>query len=203
MVLGIKLIIAAIITAGLLGAFLLTNPTVGNFAGKIGGSVEEIKNVPFTLQTNHYDEFGFDKQKKLNIVISGKTSGNIGDVSFSTEKEVSIKGFSGKGSVARNAITLNGSIDRIELPDISMSFRQKKYDSYSEFSSVYIENLELSGLELANATGILNQSGVEIKFSNMAIAIEGVEGKFSLGKGLEIDGFAKKVFLPKTGVRIG
>ncbi|MBI2579557.1 MAG: hypothetical protein HYW27_01510 [Candidatus Aenigmarchaeota archaeon] len=199
---GINLIVAAVITAGLLGAFLLSNSTVGNLIGNVADlGIQEMKNVSFTLSVDRHGEISFEKQKNLSIEITGRMQGVVGDGEFESGSGASLRGFSGRGRIS-DMVVLNGTVDKIEISDASLSFKAKKFDASSEFSSASVENLFLAGLRLENVTGSLNQGGTEIKFSSTTVILEGAGGKFTFGNGLVIDGRAKKVSIPTSGIRI-
>jgi hypothetical protein len=196
----LKVVVAAVIALGLAGAFILSNSTVGNLIAAAGDkmSFQEFTNISFILESSRH-EIIFENQKDLSITIEGRTSGMIGDGEFDAGS-VSLEGFNGRGNVS-DVIILNGSVRKMQLSDASISFREKSYQSSSDFSSAVFDSMSLKELKLENITGILRQGGTEIKFSS-TIIMEEVSGRFSFGRGLKIEGRAKKISIPKAGIRI-
>ncbi len=212
MVLDVKLIIAAVITTGLVGAFLFFNPTVNSITGKISGKIpflqgaasptQELNDVSFVLDADTYGNVVFEGQKQLHAEIKGATQGNVGGGPFDSENGVSLSGFSGRVSV-NDVLALNGTVDMMSLSGASITFGGKAYNSASEFSFASFENLTAKQLMLENVTGSLKQSGTEIRFSKTSVLIEGVSGRFTFGGGIGIDGHASRISIPKSGISIG
>src|SRR3989344_6797661 len=207
MIFDIKMIIAAIITAGLAGTFLITNVTVGNLVGDFGGKIDiwpkaqqEQDTMDFTLFVENYNKMSFSGDD-LRVEINGVTKGNVGGGDFDVDKIIMLSGFRGKGTIS-DVMELNGSVKKFQLSGASIKFSDKPYNSESKFSSALIDNLFFAKLQLDNVTGTLTKEGSKITFSSADVTLENVRGKFSFDGGLKIEGLVKSITIPSYGIKI-
>jgi len=206
-----KIIVTVIILLGIIAFFISTQTSVQEFFKFVKenvysffGEVVEERNISFSLVAE-YDNISF--KDDVNITIHPIIfSANIRDMNIETSDTVNMD-FSGSGKISGRALSLDGTTNKVEIANSSMTFRKASMKSESTFTKLIIDNLELKELKLRN--GSLFIKGTETKFSGQ-IEIYDIKGRFEfsyeegvdVGYKLEIEGLASRISIPEADILI-
>ncbi len=202
-----KLIITIFIVFAILLFVLGSDSSVSRFFGNIfskigvetGKEDKTVRNVSFSLSARSYGKISFSGGD-INFIISPENfSATIESATAETKSLVEITGFKGSGSIDGNALSIEGSLSRINLSDTSINYAKGSVKASAAFDSFVAENLALDEITLSNGT--LTIGGNEVKFSD--IVITSPKGRFVFDKGMKIEGVANKISIPSAKIVIG
>lgn len=221
-----KIIVTVIILLGIIAFFISTQTPVQEFFKSIkdsilsflGYTVVEERNVSFSI-TTEYDSISF--KDEINITIHPIIfSANTSDMSIETSDIVNMD-FSGSGKIAGRTLVLDGTTNKIEIANSSMTFNKASVKAETTFTKLTIDDLELRELKISS--GSLFVKGTEIKFSGSVVIYnpegrfefqpidaEGVNVDFEEGVGvgfeevykLKAEGFASRISIPESDIVI-
>lgn len=203
----IKIILAVLITLGVLLVYVGTNPALSGFFDSLnekfsfGESAQ--RDIDFSLSANKYHDIDFSNKGPLNFTISGYTTATLKTGNLVTNKTLGVYGFHGSGSTVGNRLTLQGKMSKVQLPEITVAV-QETVDLTSIFNGFSVENLDLNEYKLDNVSGTLTARGTTTQFTgdititspratfkvlmdNATLQMYGTAGKIVLSNGFTID----------------
>jgi hypothetical protein len=106
-------------------------------------------------------------------------------------------------SVSEHKITLDGSYEKIEFIDKSLSLGGGTVKTDGAYSNLTVEGMGLNELKLTNATGKIISSEIETAFAGTEVNIKYPLGIFNFDNKIKIDGSASKISIPSRNLNIG
>ncbi len=197
---GLKIVLTVVIVAFILIFFIGQSPTVSNFLDSVTDRLNlpsftfAQRDVEFDVSLDKYPEFNFSgKGSNLTLYGTNQTLSSLGST------EMTIRGFKGDGIVKENEITLKGSIERIELPEMTIDVGES-FTMASGFSSFTASGIEIDRLTVTDTSGTLNARDMTTDFTG-DITILDTLGEIEINNGLHFLGAAAKIEL-SNGISI-
>lgn len=159
-------------------------------------------NVSFTLTVDNYGELFFEAD---NTDVSFKSTdmtlktrgGSIGG-----SRSVSIEKYSGTLSVSKNKLEMNGTFEKIVLPELNVVFNSDDVEVFATFENLIINNLKAEKLSFENVSGNLKVRNLDIDIKSQGVNLTGVRGNFQFSGEMTIDGDANSLAIPEADVFI-